>query len=290
MITATNIRSIDNKQDQRIKTPFRYPGGKYYALKYLLPFINQIPHDEYREPFVGGGSVFFGKQKVKRNWINDIDKNLVNIYKMFQHENNHLELNNILSKEIASPERYKEIKQVKPANALEKACRYYYLNRTSFSGKMISSSWGYREKRSIPPHRWNEIINPAHEKLEGVKITDLDFETVITQKSSLKVLIYVDPPYFLPKKKKHYVNGFTREDHLRLLKVLQETTFSFLLSYEDCPEIRELYKWAHIYKLAFPYRVQDSNTSDSKRKIGNEVVISNRKLQNLDEINLSLYE
>ena len=261
--------------EKKVKTPFRYPGGKYYALKYLLPYIEQIPHDEYREPFVGGGSVFFGKPKVKENWINDIDTELVNIYASFQSKELHKKLIKRFKKEVANPIRYKEVKNLNPKNELEKAFRYYYLNRTSYSGKMISASWGYREKRSIPPDRWSEVVEPAHEKLSGTKITNLDFEKLIAKPSKNKVLIYVDPPYFLPLKKKHYTNGFTKEDHLRLMKLLMKTDHSFILSYEDCPEVRELYSWANIYELAFPYRVQDSNTSNSKRKAGLEVIISN---------------
>ena len=271
---------------QRVKTPFRYPGGKYYALKYLLPFINQIPHDEYREPFVGGGSVFFGKAKACTNWINDIDGQLINIYKTFQSKQHYKAIIKTLSEETANPERYKQVKNLEPKSNLEKACRYYYLNRTSFSGKMISASWGYREKRSIPPNRWGEVIEPAHKKLARVNITNLDFEGVISMSSKSKVLLYIDPPYFLPLKRKHYLNGFSKEDHLRLLNSLRRTKHTFLLSYEDCKEIRKLYSWANIYKLAFPYRVQDSNTSNSKRKTGREIIISNRKFRDFEEVRL----
>ena len=76
----------------KVKTPFRYPGGKYYALKYLLPYIKRIPHDEYREPFIGGGSVFFGKPKAKTSWINDIDSELINVYKVIQNDRKNKEL------------------------------------------------------------------------------------------------------------------------------------------------------------------------------------------------------
>ncbi len=146
--------------DQKVKTPFRYPGGKFYALKYILPFIAKIPHDEYREPFVGGGSVFFGKVPTKTNWVNDIDGELINIYKAIQNPATRKKLINLLKNEGANPIRYKEVRSLKPKGSLERAYRYYYLNRTSFSGKMISASWGYREKRSIPPHRWSEVIEP----------------------------------------------------------------------------------------------------------------------------------
>ena len=49
----------------------RYPGGKFYALKDILPEIEKIKHEEYREPFFGGGTVFFNKTKSSTNWIND---------------------------------------------------------------------------------------------------------------------------------------------------------------------------------------------------------------------------
>lgn len=271
---------------QKVKTPFRYPGGKFYALKYLLPFIAEVPHDEYREPFVGGGSVFFGKPRSQVGWINDIDGQLINVYKTFQDKQLYKKIIKTLRGETANPERYKQVKKLEPKGDIEKACRYYYLNRTSFSGKMVSASWGYREKRSIPPNRWSEVIEPAHKKLHGVNITSLDFEDVIKRPSKLKVLLYIDPPYFLPSKRKHYLNGFSRKDHLRLLNLLKKTKHAFLLSYEDCKEIRELYSWAKIYKLAFPYRVQDSNTSNSKRKIGQEIIISNIKFRDFKEVRL----
>ncbi len=52
-----------------------------------MPFIDCVPHDEFREPFVGGGSVFFGKKKTKFNWINDLEKDLVDVYKAFSDSN-----------------------------------------------------------------------------------------------------------------------------------------------------------------------------------------------------------
>ena len=61
---------------------FRYPGGKLKALKYINPFWQQTNHDEYREPFVGGGSVYIHKPNVQFNWINDLDKDLYSFYKI----------------------------------------------------------------------------------------------------------------------------------------------------------------------------------------------------------------
>src|SRR3989338_10835763 len=118
---------------QIVKTLFRYPGGKYYALSILRPFWEQIKHDEFREPFVGGGSVFFTKPKVKYNWLNDKDENLIITYKMIKNPATRIKLKALVEKEEASPERHFFVKNMQPETELEIAFKYFYLNRTSFS-------------------------------------------------------------------------------------------------------------------------------------------------------------
>lgn len=256
--------------------PFRYPGGKFYALNILAPFWINCPHDEYREPFVGGGSVFFTKEKSRYNIINDIDTELTTTYRIMQNPNTRQQLLDLVKNEIASKERWKEVFDFEPKSDLEIAYRYFYLNRTSFSGKLSSPAWGYREKRSLPPSRWGERIIPCGEKLEGVDVYNVDFEEIIKMPSKGKrVLMFIDPPYFKPSKKKHYRYGFDLADHIRLANALKETKHSFFLTYEDAPEIRELYSWARIYEMSFFYRVGDSSTSEGKRQQGAELVITN---------------
>ncbi len=269
-----NTLSIDVK---RQPLPFRYPGGKYYALGLLAPFW-QIEHDEFREPFVGGGSVFFTKPKSKYNVLNDIDSELVTTYKIMQDPYTREILLNKVKKEIASKERWRKIYDFKPKNENEIAFKYFYLNRTSFSGKLSSPAWGYREKRSLPPHRWDERIIPCGYKLEAVNITNTDFEKVIDlpQKGGT-TLMFVDPPYFNPPKKKHYRNGFNYEDHLRLMEALKRTNHKFFLSYDDIPEIREMYKWANVFEAKFFYRVDNSEILNGTRKMGLELIITNYK-------------
>lgn len=256
--------------------PFRYPGGKFYALNILAPFWVNCPHDEYREPLVGGGSVFFNKERSKYNIINDIDSELITTYRMMQDPVTRQRLLERLIHETASKERWKEILEFIPHEDLDVAYKYYYLNRTSFSGKLSSPAWGYREKRSLPPSRWGERIIPCGEKLEGVEIINTDFEEIIDMPAmGKKVLMYIDPPYFKPSKKKHYRYGFEPDDHRRLAVSLKKTRHFFFLTYEDTPEIRELYNWANIYEMKFFYRVGDSSTSKGKRQQGAELVITN---------------
>jgi DNA adenine methylase len=259
--------------------PFRYPGGKFYVLNILYPFWSQVDHDEYREPMVGGGSVFFNKTKVKYNWLNDIDAELMTTYRILSNPVQRMKLLDRLSKETASKERWREVFNFQPSNDLETAYRYYYLNRTSFSGKLSSAAWGYRPKRSLPPERWHERIIPCGEKLEGVKLTNDDFESVIKAPTmGSRVLMFIDPPYFKPPKNKHYRDGFSLEDHVRLRDALKDTDYRFFLTYDDCKEIRDLYGWANIYEVKFFYRVDNANIQQGRRQVGFELVITNYKM------------
>lgn len=263
--------------------PFRYAGGKYYAIRILRPFWKAIDHDEYREPMVGGGAVFFAKKNVMYNWLNDIDSDLMITYKIMTNPELRKKLVEMLSKETASEERHKEILAFKPRNELEIAFKYYYLNRTSFSGKMKHPAWGYRPKRSLPPERWRERIIPCGKKLEGVKLTCLDFSEVIASPAQGKnVLMYIDPPYYHAKQESHYAHPFTPEDdHIRLARQLKDTKFNFFLTYDDCPEIRESYEWAYIHPIKFFYRIDNSRHSGGRRKKGFELVITNFKIKKI---------
>lgn len=260
--------------------PFRYAGGKFYALNQLRPFWNAVSHEEYREPMAGGASVFFAKPKAQINWLNDIDQTLITTYRVMADPNLRSKLIELVSGEEATPERHSEIKSMLPSNDLETAFKYYYLNRTSFSGKMKVPSWGYRPKRSLPPDRWAERIIPTGKKLENVKLTSLDFAEVIRAPSTgSSVLMYLDPPYYHAKQVSHYSFPFQSYDHKRLADLLRETDFSFFLTYDDCSEIRDLYNWANIYEIEFYYRIENSRFNEGKRKKVGELVITNYKIQ-----------
>ncbi len=274
-------KSIKNENRKEIILPFRYAGGKFYALKKLKKFWEAVDHDEYREPFLGGGAVFWTKEKVKFNWLNDIDKDLMKTLRFIKSPKKRKDLVKLFKEDEADKESYELVKNMIPKSEIDEVYKFYYLNRTSFSGKMNNPSWGYRPKRSLPPYRWKERINPCGEKLNNVTLTAYDFVKVIeTPAKGKKVLMFLDPPYFLPGKNTHYKNGFDKNDHERLLKTLKKTKYKFFLTYEDCPEIRKMYKWANIYPLDFYYRLDNSKDRKDKRKIGNELVITNYKINN----------
>ena len=265
---------------EKVDLLLRYSGGKYYALKQLSKFWENVDHKSYIEPFLGGGSVFWTKSKVEINWINDFDKDLIFFLKFIKNKKNLNSLLKRIDKETApSKKRHLEIKLTKPTSDLEKAFQYYYLNRTSFSGKMNNPSWGFRPIRSLPIHRWKERLIPCSKKLQNVKITNMSFEKVLLNNLDKKnTLIYLDPPYFSPSKKTHYKVFFELESHYKLNEILKKMKTNFFLSYDDHSEIRKIYKDFYINEIKFYYRVSNSNNDKKKRLKKKELVITNFKI------------
>tara|TARA_B100000900_G_scaffold410437_1_gene428225 strand:+ start:2692 stop:3498 length:807 start_codon:yes stop_codon:yes gene_type:complete len=255
----------------------RYSGGKYYALKQLSKFWIEKKHETYIEPFFGGGSVFWTKPKAKINWINDYDKDLIHFLNFIKNENNLKKLLLKLNKEkTPTKERHQEVKNIDKSDALTKAFKYFYLNRTSFSGKMNNPHWGFRPIRSLPIERWHERLIPCSKKLKNVKITNLSFEHVLKNNLNDKnTLVYLDPPYYKPPKNSHYKISFENRDHLKLLSYLKKMKTKFFLSYDDSAEIREMYKDFKISEIKFYYRVTNSRNVQNKRLKKKELVISN---------------
>nr|WP_249268121.1 DNA adenine methylase [Microcystis aeruginosa] len=126
-------------------SPFRYPGGKFYARKLILACLPS--HHKYCEPFAGGASIFFAKESVAENILNDKDEELMNCYR---HIKDHLDSLIELLKDLnATKELHSYYKnEFQPANDLERAMRWYYLNRTSYSGimKLENCYWRYGDK------------------------------------------------------------------------------------------------------------------------------------------------
>lgn len=268
----TAIPYVRNKES--IKSPLRYPGGKFYALKHIMPYIECVPHDEYREPFFGGGSVFFAKEKAKYNIINDLETDIIDFYKWITNEEQCKELINLLNKEVVTKKRHSEVKELIPENDLMKVFKTYFLNRTSYSGIINAPAWGYAEGKSSPPQNWHRFIQAASQKLKSVAIYSTDFTEIVSMPAEgNNVLIYLDPPYYHADQKRAYTKPFDIEDHLRVVNALKDCKFNFCLSYDDCPEIRKLYSWANINEVSWLYNT-DNNHGNS-RKACKEIIITN---------------
>jgi DNA adenine methylase len=267
-----------------IHSPFRYAGGKYYARSLIL---NYLPaHTTYCEPFAGGGSIFFAKPKVRHNILNDADSELIDVYKVIRDDPNGL-IDFLATTRVPSKENHAYYKtEFIAMTALERVGRWYYLNRISYSGimKMQNCFWGYGVKYSMVPAHWPRAILSASAKLQDVVITNEDFETVINGAADGS-LLFVDPPYFNADQDKFYTKSFSRDCHLKLCDVLQNNAqrLSFLLTYDNCAPIRDMYAWANLEAQEWNYCLSRSDDQTKKTDVkgkrakGKEIFIHNYK-------------
>lgn len=250
--------------NQEINSPFRYAGGKFYARKLILQYLPE--HQSYAEPFAGGASIFFAKPKSACNWLNDKDAGVINTLTVIRDQPN--ELIAALKDEAANKERYSFYKRdYLPSNDFEKAVRWYYLNRTSYSGIMNAKNqfWGYGDKYSMRPENWPRNILRTSAKLQGVRLTNCDFEFVLEEIED-NAFLFIDPPYYNADQEKFYNHPFVLQDHVRLSNALRKHShrIKFLLTYDNSPEVRELYHWA-LEKHEQEWWYTLSRTDDQKK-------------------------
>ena len=252
----------------KVKTCLRYPGGKFYGYKHIEPYLN-VQHVNYIEPFVGGASIYLGKTQAKNNWINDKDKELINFYQVISNENSLNKFLHLIENEIVNKERYSQVLNMSVKNELERAFKYFYLNRTSFSGIMNKPRWGYRIGSSVTPENWAKRVIPVSNKLKHTKITSLDFRDLFNNNEDQDTLFYLDPPYFVASKN-IYKEEFTNSDHNDLAEIIKKTKSKFVLSYENSNEVKKLYNWANIKETSWKYFLSEARRQDSS-----ELIITN---------------
>ncbi len=248
-----------------MNSPFRYPGGKFYARDLIIPHIP--PHTHYCEPFAGGASIFFAKPKATENWLNDLDVDLVNMYLAIRDTPE--ELIASLDGEVATKERHRWYKlEFQPTNDLERAQRWYYLNRTSYSGIMRKDNlfWGYGDKYSMRPENWPRNIRRTSEKLQDVRITNWDCNRVVDEVPD-GAFLFIDPPYYGADQDKFYNHTFSHGGHALLAGKLREhrSRIKFLVTYDNCEEVRALYDWAtELHDREWNYVI--ARTDDQKKE------------------------
>jgi len=266
------------------KSPLRYPGGKSRAIqqmKFLLP--NEF--EEYREPFVGGGSFFiYLKQKFPnlKIWINDLNPELYYFWKYAQLDSEKLgqETRRIKKTKTDGQALFNEMVNMKADSLteLERAVRFFVLNRITFSG--IVESGGYSQ-RAFEGRFTESAIAPVSrlgEVLTGVKITNLDYRQVLIGGGKF-TFTFLDPPYYKAVKSKLYgKNGVlhTTFNHDEFASAVKQCEHSWLITYDDCPEIRESFRFANIYEWELQYGM--NNYKQGKAEKGKELFISNYNL------------
>lgn len=274
------------KKIRLIKSPLRYPGGKSKAINQIAEYLPGS-FSEFREPFVGGGSVFiYLKQKIPnlKIWINDLNCELFLFWKYAQSALPQLvkEIRCAKDKCINGKLLFEELTSV-DTNSLsnfDRAVRFFILNRITFSGTVESG--GFSEEAFHKRFTYSSI--ERLEKLEkiltpDVKITNLDYSELL-QVDGKDVFIFLDPPYFIAKKSKLYGKDgdlHTSFEDRKFAELIIKCPHSWLITYDDSPEVRNNFQLANVWEWELQYGMNNYKKSIAAK--GKELFISNYEIK-----------
>ncbi len=211
-------------------------GGKKLLKKRI---IEQFPEsfDRYIEVFGGAGWVLFDREKhAAMEVFNDVNGNLVNLYRCVKYHPEALQKE--LEWLLISREQFFDCvsqNEVRGMTDIQRAARFYCRIKLSFGSDLRSFGVRPRDMEATVSY-----LQEVSKRLNRVVIENVDFGRLIKTYDRESALFYCDPPYY--EAEKYYPDRFQPEDHLRLEECLAGIKGRFILSYNDCPEIRQLYQ------------------------------------------------
>ena len=262
-----------------IKTPVSRVGNKT-AILHILYALFPLEYGRFIDVFGGSGSVLLGKPTIDAFEVyNDLDRNLVNLFRcmkertmatirelgfcnlnsredfiairrFFDHErfdDRYLTEELLLTEIMLPPPEASELKEMRLRITedydVRRAAMFLKLLRNSYSssGKSFAS-------QPFDIRKLFGLIQELESRMANVVIENQDFETLIRHYDRPEAFFYADPPYYSTEDM--YDVGFGRDDHVRLRETLGEMSGRFLLSYNDCPEIRALYKGFTVFDFS----------------------------------------
>ena len=254
-----------------MKSPLAYIGGKSRLAQQIVTLIPE--HLTYCEVFAGACWIFFSKEQSKYEVINDLDSDLICFYRVLQ---NHLE--EFLKQFkwlLSSREMFNDFSQQQKAGGLtdiQRAARYYYLQRHAFGGKVTGRTFGVgvTRKPKLNLLRIEEELSEVYLRLAGVVIENLPYQELLRRYDRPETFFYLDPPYYKAPEYKH--NFYTIDDYVEMKGILEQVKGKFLLSINDHPDIRSIFDTSgfNIVPVTLKYTVSQKEHTEAK-----ELFISN---------------
>ena len=284
-----------------LKTPLRYPGGKSRACTKMDPYFPDLrEYKEFREPFLGGGSVAIHITKKYPHldiWVNDLYEPLVNFWQQLQMFGLEMktklqELKSRYPDPSSAKELFLESKEYlndeSNNDALWRAVSFYIVNKCSFSGLTESSSFSKQASDNNFSFRGIEKLPEYSKLIAKWHITNLTYEELFDESSERHAFVYLDPPYDIKDnlygKKGAMHKGF---DHDRFASDCDSCSMDCLISYNADQLVKDRFKeWnAGEFDLTYTMRSVGEYMRDQKQR--KELLLFNYGLKGLAELNQS---
>ena len=269
-----------------LKTPLRYPGGKSRACTKLDQFFPDLrDYKEYREPFLGGGSVAIHITKKYPHlqvWVNDLYEPLVNFWKTLQDDGYALykrlqELKSRYPDRGSAKGLFLEAKKLvndDSVSPLYRACAFYVINKCSFSGLSESSSFSKQASDSNFSMRGIERLPAYSELIQNWKITNGRYQELLTDDK--KSFTYLDPPYEIGSnlygKRGNMHKGF---DHDGFATICDRFVGRQLISYNSSQLIRDRFEGWTVAEFAHTYTMRSVGSYNTDQASRKELVLFN---------------
>lgn len=248
-----------------MESPLAWVGGKRLLRKQIIPLIPE-DHICYVEVFAGGSWVLFGKERSKVEVLNDKDRELMNFYQIAQ--KHPWEFSRKASELLISRRLFEIMRNesLEPLTDIERAVRFYYLLKLSFGARMKKPGFGLitESKHKWNPKEFEKEFKEVSERLKGVIIEWMDFMDLIRSYDRPWTVFYCDPPYL--EAENLYIAQFEKKDHEELAAILRRIKGRFILTYNDHPDIWDLYEGLQFRQVEGNYSV--SRKADGRRSFG----------------------
>jgi DNA adenine methylase len=233
--------------------PLAYIGGKNRLAKKIIKLFPE--HTTYVEPFAGGAQVLFHKEPSPVEVLNDLDGDIVNLFRVCQAH--HEELLRCMKFMLVSRNWFALVKTQSPEalTDIQRAARFLYLQKNSFAGLVRNQNYRYSVvgPPSFNPQRLPELLENAHHRLARVQIESLPYEEILRRFDRPQTLFYLDPPYW---HRKLYRFNFTDQDFTKLAERLHGIRGKFIVSINDVAEVREIFRGFTQHEVDLHYTAQ----------------------------------
>ena len=281
------------------KTPLRYPGGKSRACTKMDQYFPDLrEYDEYREPFLGGGSVAIHvtkKYPTVKVWVNDLYEPLVNFWKILQSDGQKMrdelvQLKYRHPEPVSAKNLFLEAKEYlnreEDTEPFHRAVSFWVINKCSFSGLTESSSFSAQASESNFSMRGIDKLPGYSQIIKNWKITNLSYDKLLGEDSGKNAFVYLDPPYDIKDnlygKKGSMHKGF---DHDLFATDCDSCSMDCLISYNADQLVKERFTNWNAGEFDLTYTMRSVGEYMREQKQRKELLLFNYGLEGLAQLN-----
>jgi len=279
-----------------LKTPLRYPGGKSRACIKMDPYFPDLgEYDEFREPFLGGGSVAIHitkKYPHLKIWVNDLYEPLVNFWQQLQMFGREMrdELLQLKYRHV-DPTSAKSLfldakaylaRPLDDSESFQRAVSFYIVNKCSFSGLTESSSFSAQASDNNFSLRGIDKLPGYSEIIKNWRISNYSYDYLLTEQDN--TFVYLDPPYDIKDnlygKKGSMHKGF---DHDKFAADCSACKLPQLVSYNSDQLVKDRFKNWNAAEFDLTYTMRSVGEYMREQKKRKELLLFNYGIEGLVE-------